>query len=200
MTFPPPIQRLINFFRTLPGVGPKTATRFVMELLKRSEDELRAFGYALVDLKQSARLCSTCFNYSMQNPCEICQNKQRDQSILCIVAKPQDLICIENTQEFNGLYHVLHGVLDPIAGVKPEDLKIKELITRIEKNRSIIKEVILAFNPDIEGETTAIYLSNLLKNYQIKITRLAKGLPAGGDLEYADNITLTAALKGRREI
>lgn len=224
MNYPPSLQRLIDCFRALPGVGPKTAARFVMHLLSRPEDEVRSFGHALVDLKPNTRLCQLCFNFTLQSPCEICRNPQRDQSILCVVAKPQDLLAIENTGDYHGLYHILQGTLNPIEGVTPDQLKIKELLLRIEKavgqinpapfsetlnpvdksrdvqERRGIKEVILAFNPTMDGESTAIYLTKLLQKDVSKITRLARGLPMGGDLEYADEITLSAALKGRREM
>lgn len=200
MNHPPSIQRLIDHFRALPGVGPKTAARFVMHLLKKSEDEIRAFGHALVDLKQSTRTCGFCCNFTLQNPCSICSDTRRDSSVICVVSKPQDLLIIENTGEYHGLYHVLHGALNPIEGITPDQLKIKELLARIENRKGQIKEVILALNPDMEGESTAIYLAKLLQKDAPKITRLARGLPMGGDLEYADEITLTAALKGRREV
>lgn len=200
MNYPPSLQRLIEHFRALPGVGPKTAARFVIYLLKRPEDELRSFGHALVDLKQGTRLCQVCHNFTLQNPCEICSDTRRDSTVICVVAKPQDLLVIEGTSEYRGLYHVLHGTLNPIEGITPEQLKIKELLARIERAQGQIKEIILALNPDMEGESTAIYLSKLLKKDVPKITRLARGLPMGGDLEYADEITLSAALKGRREV
>jgi recombination protein RecR len=200
MQYPPSIQRLIDHFRALPGVGPKTAARFVMHLLKRSEDELRAFGHALVDLKQGTRLCNTCLNFTLQSPCPICSDSKRDPEVICVVAKPQDLLVIEGTGEYTGVYHVLHGTLNPIEGVTPDQLKIKELLGRVEGQKGKIKEVIFAMNPDMEGESTAIYLTKLLQKDVPKITRLARGLPMGSDLEYADEITLTAALKGRREV
>lgn len=198
MNYPPPIQRLIDHFRTLPGVGPKTAARFAMALLQRSEDELRAFGHALVDLKNSTRFCAQCLNLTIQSPCPICANPGRDKNIICVVARPQDLLALESTCEYRGLYHVLHGTLNPIEGVTPAQLRIKELLNRLATQK--ITEIILAFNPDMEGEATAIYLTKMFQNQNIKITRLARGLPMGADLEYADEITLSAALKGRREV
>lgn len=199
MNFSPPITRLIQHFRGLPGVGPRTAMRFVFALLNKSEDELRAFGHALVDFKHSLRTCKVCFNISLQDPCEICINPKRERTLVCIVARPQDIQAIEETREYNGSYHVLGGVLNPIDGVTPEQLKIKELINRLDKEQDI-QEVILALNPDIEGEATALYLAKLLKSRVSKITRLARGLQQGADLEYADEVTLINALKGRREI
>lgn len=200
MNYPPPMQRLIDCFRTLPGVGPKTAARFVMYLLNRPEDELRAFGHSLVDLKQGVRVCRTCFNFTLQNPCEICANTRRDASVICVVAKTQDLQAIESTGDFTGLYHILHGTLNPIEGITPDQLRIKELLQRVAEQRGSIKEIILALNPTMDGESTAIYLTKLLQKDVPKITRLARGLPMGGDVEYADEITLSAALKGRREM
>lgn len=212
MNYPPPLQRLIDHFRTLPGVGPKTAARFAMALLQRTEDELRAFGHALVDLKNSTRFCAQCLNLTVQSPCPICANPGRDKNIICVVARPQDLLALESTGEYRGLYHVLHGTLNPIEGVTPAQLRITELINRIQRSSlkssplagegggEGVREVILAFNQDMEGEATAIYLTKMLQNQVPKITRLARGLPMGGDLEYADEITLSAALKGRKEI
>ncbi|KKU12672.1 MAG: Recombination protein RecR [Parcubacteria group bacterium GW2011_GWC2_45_7] len=199
MNFPPPITRLIQHFRGLPGVGPRTATRFVFALLNKSEDELRAFGHTLVDFKHSIRTCKECFNISLQDPCEICSNQKRERTLLCIVARPQDIQAIEETREYNGLYHVLGGVLNPIDGVTPEQLRIKELLTRLEGEQKF-QEIILALNLDIEGEATALYLAKLLKSRVPKVTRLARGLPQGADLEYADEVTLINALKGRRDI
>lgn len=200
MQFPPPITRLIQHFRGLPGVGPRTATRFVFALLNKSEDELRSFGHALTDLKESIRTCTKCFNISLQNPCQICNNTKRDATTLCIVARPQDIQALEETREYDGIYHVLGGTLNPIEGVTPAELHIKELLTRLDSSSEKIQEVILALNPDLEGEATALYLSKLLKPRVSRVTRLARGLPQGADLEYADEVTLINALKGRREI
>ncbi|MDO8505688.1 MAG: toprim domain-containing protein [bacterium] len=214
MNFPPPIERLMRHFRMLPGVGPRTATRFVFALLTKSEDELRAFGHALVDLKESVRTCGQCFNLSLQNPCAICADQKRDHGLLCILARPQDIQSIEETREYRGLYHVLGGTLNPIEGVTPDQLRIKELLNRIDNPSPSplpageggrrpgegIKEVILAFNPDLEGEATSLYLSKLLKTRVERVTRLARGLQQGADLEYADEVTLINAIKGRREI
>lgn len=208
MNFPPPIERLIKHFRMLPGVGPRTAARFVFALLNKSEDELRAFGHALVDLKESVRTCSTCFNLSLQNPCIICADQKRDHGLLCILARPQDIQAIEETREYHGLYHVLGGTLNPIEGVTPEQLRIKELLNRLDNPSPSplrrpgegIQEIILALNPDLEGETTSLYLSKLLKTRVARVTRLARGLQQGADLEYADEVTLINAIKGRREM
>lgn len=235
MQFPPPITRLIQHFRGLPGVGPRTATRFVFALLNKSEDELRSFGHALTDLKDSVRTCGQCFNISLQNPCTICADQKRDHTILCIVARPQDIQAIEETREYRGLYHVLGGALNPIEGVTPEQLRIKELLNRLDnptpphlpserggndlpisptfqggvrwglhpargQSDEGIHEIILALNPDLEGESTSLYLAKLLKPRVHKLTRLARGLQQGADLEYADEVTLINAIKGRREI
>ena len=232
MNFPPPITRLIQHFRGLPGVGPRTATRFVFALLTKSEDELRAFGHALTDLKDSVRTCGQCFNISLQNPCTICADQKRDHTLLCIVARPQDIQAIEETREYRGLYHVLGGALNPIEGVTPEQLRIKELLNRLD-NQNVrhserrseeslqhdnqgeeisrspgslemtthrIQEILLALNPDLEGESTSLYLAKILKPRVTKLTRLARGLQQGADLEYADEVTLINAIKGRREI
>ncbi len=200
MNFPPPITRLIQHFRTLPGVGPRTATRFVFALLNKNIDELRSFGHALTDLKESIRVCGQCFNISLQNPCPICADQKRDHTTLCIVARPQDIQAIEETREYHGLYHVLGGALNPIEGVTPEQLRIKELLMRLDGATQKPQEVILALNPDLEGESTSLYLAKLLKPRVPKLTRLARGLPQGADLEYADEVTLINAIKGRREI
>ena len=214
MNFPPPITRLIQHFRGLPGVGPRTATRFVFALLNKPDDELRSFGHALTDLKDSIRVCRQCFNISLQNPCTICADQKRDHSLLCIVARPQDIQAIEETREYHGLYHVLGGALNPIEGVTPEQLRIKELLNRLDNPSPSplplgeggrrpgegINEIILALNPDLEGESTSLYLAKLLKPRVHKLTRLARGLQQGADLEYADEVTLINAIKGRREV
>lgn len=200
MQFPPPLTRLIQHFRSLPGVGPRTATRFVFALLNKSEDELRAFGHALVDFKQSIRICKLCFNISLQNPCPICVDQKRDHTLVCVIARPQDIQALEETREYHGLYHVLGGTLNPIEGITPEQLRIKELLTRLDSAQNGVSEIILALNPDLEGEATALYLAKLLKSRVPRVTRLARGLPQGADLEYADEVTLINAIKGRREI
>ncbi len=200
MRFPEPIERLMQYFRMLPGVGPKTATRYALSLLRRSDAELSAFGTAIVGLHQGIFLCGTCFNFSSKNPCEICRDMERDHTMLCVVAKPQDLHAIESTGDYRGLYHVLHGTLSPLEGITPDQLKISHLVERIKNANPKIIEVILGLNPDMEGETTSMYLRKLLQDSIKKITRLARGLPTGGDLEYADELTLSAALQGRKEV
>lgn len=199
MRFPEPIEQLIQYFRLLPGVGPKTATRYALALLKKNNDELERFGIALANVKKNINLCGSCFNFSMKNPCSICTDPKRDRTTICVIAKPQDLYAIENTGDYNGLYHVLHGTLSPLEGITPELLKINHLMKRMHIEGGVT-EVIVALNPDMEGETTAIYLRKLLEPAHIKITRLARGMPTGGDVEYADEMTLMAALAGRREI
>lgn len=199
MPFPNAIQNLINQFSKLPGIGPKTAERFVFYLLKRPREEVAGFISALRTInEQVIRQCPTCQNFMESNYCPICSNPRRDQTVICVVAEPQNVMIIEKTGDFNGLYHILGGVLNPSEGTTPDQLKIKELIERLKKNN--IKEIILALNPDIPGESTSLFLANLLKHHQIKITRLARGLPMGSELEYADEVTLSNALRGRREM
>lgn len=196
--FPQAIQNLIDQFAKLPGIGPKTAERLVFYLLKWSQKEKDDFAKALTDLNYSITHCSVCHNISEKNPCLICADKSRDKTKICVLAESHDLAAIENTSEYKGLYHVLGGVLDPLHGITPQKLKTDELLAKIQENN--LSEIILAFNPDMEGEATMIYLNNLLKPFKIKITRLARGMPVGSDLEYTDEITLTNALKNRREI
>ncbi len=200
--FPPALQNLIEYFSRLPGVGPKTALRFVFYLLKQPKEEVLKFSAALGSVKNNIAVCQVCQNFSEKNPCPICADPRRDHSSICIVAEHQDLPVIENTGEHHGTYHVLGGVLDPLHGVTPDQLKIKELVARIQNGKGKIKEIILALNPDLEGETTMLYLTKLIKSFggPIRITRLARGLPMGSDIEYADEITVSDALKGRKEI
>ena len=195
---PQSIKSLIDQFSQLPGIGPKTAERFVFYLLKKDSVELKKFADNLGQLKDKIKICSVCQNYSEQDPCLICQDKNRDQSIICVVAEPTDLAAIEKTGEFKGVYHILGGALNPLDNITPDKLKINELVGRIKKNRP--KEIILGLNPDIEGETTALYLNKILKTLDIKVTRLAKGLPMGSDLAYADQATLASALNNRKSI
>ncbi|MDD5043248.1 MAG: recombination mediator RecR [Patescibacteria group bacterium] len=198
MRFPKVIQNLIDQFNKLPGIGPKTSERLVFYLLKRPREELKEFAEALEKVSNATTVCSICYNFTETNPCEICSDKKRDKNIICVVAEIFDLLAIENTGEYNGLYHVLGGNLNPIEGITPDELTIKQLLARLSKNG--FREIILALNPDIEGESTTLYLSKILKPYKIKITRLARGLPMGSNLEYADEITISNALKGRMEI
>ncbi len=195
---PQSIKSLIEQFSQLPGIGPKTAERFVFYLLKKNPEEIKKFAEAIGQLKDKIKICSICQNYSEQDPCLICSDKNRDQTIICVVAEPTDLAAIEKTGEFKGVYHILGGVLNPLDNITPDKLKINELVERIKKNRP--KEIILGLNPDIEGETTALYLNKILKTLDVKVTRLAKGLPMGSDLAYADQATLASALNNRRSL
>jgi recombination protein RecR len=182
----------------LPGVGPKTAQRLTFFLLKRPAGEVRELADALTQLKERIVHCSVCFNVTENDPCRICRDPGRDSRALCIVEEPNDLLAIERTGEFRGRYHVLLGALSPLDGIGPEDLKVRELLTRLEAGP--VAEIILATNPSVEGEATAIYLAKLLKPFGVRITRIARGLPVGGDLEYADEVTLSKALEGRKEM
>ncbi|MEK7653122.1 MAG: recombination mediator RecR [Patescibacteria group bacterium] len=199
MPYPSSIQNLINQFAKLPSVGPKTAERLVFYLLKQPESELHQFGEAIENIKGKIKICSRCFNFSENDPCPICADPRRDQKMICLVAKPQDVIALEKTGIYQGVYHVLGGNINPLENIAPENIKINELVGRIKNNG--VTEIILALNPDIEGETTALYLVKLLKQFpNLKITRLARGLPMGADLEYADEVTLENAINGRREV
>lgn len=195
---PPTIKNLLDHFNRLPGVGPKTALRFVFYLLKRPKEELLNFSKAIEAVTNSITACEICHSFSNTKICGICSNPLRNKSLVCIVADEEDKNAIENTKEFKGVYHCLGGVINPLEGITPEQLKIRELIQRVELNKP--QEIILAFNPTIEGEATILYLTNLFKTYNIKTTRLARGLPVGSELEYADEITLTDAIKERKEI
>jgi recombination protein RecR len=196
MLYTKPLARLIEEFQKLPGIGPKSAQRLAFHVLKRSEAEIQGFSEALIDAKEKIGHCSVCFNLSCENPCEICTNSHRDHSVLCTVAEPRDLFALEKTGEFKGLYHILQGLISPLEGVGPQDLKIQELISRLSHNEEI-REVILALPPSVEGDTTSLYMARLLKPTGIKLTRIAFGLPVGGDIEYADALTLTRAMSGR---
>ncbi len=196
--YPEPIAKLIEGFSKLPGIGPKTAQRLAFYTLKMEENDVVEIANALINIKKNLVYCSICQNITVTDPCYICSEKNRDQSIICVVQDPKDVIAIERTREFHGLYHVLNGVMSPMEGIGPEELTIRELIIRL--NDEQIKELILATNPNIEGEATALYISKLVKPTGIKVTRIAHGLPVGGDLEYADEVTLTKALEGRIEL
>ena len=198
MRLPDSIQNLIKEFMKLPTVGPKTAERFVFYLLQQNPEELQKFAQAIAELKEKITICQNCFAVAESNPCEICRDQRRDAKLICVVENTRDMLAMEKIKEYNGYYLVLGGVINSLDGVQPENLKIKELITKI-KNKQI-QEVILAFNSNFEGETTSLYITKQLKPYPVKITRLAKGLPMGSDLEYADDITLANALKYRNEI
>lgn len=193
-----PVSRLIEELGKLPGIGPKSAARLTYYLLRIPEAEARALAEAIIAVKEKTVLCSSCQNITDSNPCALCGSKERDHSIICVVKEPLDILALERTGQYKGLYHVLHGVLSPMDGIGPDDLKIKELLQRLKTGS--VKEVILATNPNLEGEATAMYLQRLLSPCGVRLTRLARGLPVGGDLEYADEITLTHALEGRQEI
>lgn len=188
------MQRAVEELSKLPGIGKKSAQRLVFYLLKLPRDEIVALAKSLVDVKDKASFCSICFNITEKNPCSICTNDHRDRSIICIVEEANDVLAFEKTGEYKGLYHVLGGALSPLDGIGPDDLKIKELLARIKDD---VKEIILANNPNVEGEATALYLSKLIAPLGIKLTRIARGIPVGTDIEYADEITLTRALEGR---
>lgn len=198
MEYTKPLAQLIEFFQKFPGVGPKSAQRMAFHLLKMPLGEVQRFSQILVDAKQNIHYCSVCFNMSASDPCEICSDNRRDKSVICVVAETKDLIAIEKTREYKGLYHVLQGTLSPLDGIGVEDIRIKELLTRVADEN--VAEVILALSPSVEGEATSLYITKLLKPFNIKISRIAFGLPVGSDLEYADEITLAKAIEGRRII
>jgi recombination protein RecR len=187
------VERAIHELSKLPGVGRKSAQRHVFYLIKTSQDEVDALSQALLDLKSKVRHCTVCFNITESDPCNICTNEDRDQTTICVVEEANDVVALERTFEYKGLYHVLGGVLSPLDGIGPDNLRIRELMTRLESTQ----EVIIATNPNTEGEATAIYLSKLIKPFNIKLSRIARGLPVGADLEYADEVTLSRALEGR---
>ena len=196
--YSPSIEKLIESFEKLPSIGNKTAARLTFYILDRPEEEVKEFVDAIINAKKNLKYCSKCFNISDTDPCEICSNPRRDQSIICVVEDVKDVVAMERTHEFNGLYHVLHGSISPMNGVGPDDIKIKELLSRLMDGT--VKELILATNPRVEGEATAMYISKLVKPMGIKVTRIAHGIPVGGDLEYTDEVTLSKALEGRREL
>ncbi len=195
-----PITKLVEAFHRLPGIGPKSAQRLAYHVLRAPEEEARALAEALLDVKQRVILCERCQNLTDQSPCRLCADDARDRTLLCVVEEPLDVLAIERTQGYGGLFHVLHGVISPADGVGPEDLKITELLTRLRDLDTEVSEVIVATNPNLEGEATAMYLARLLRPLEIRVTRLARGLPAGADLEYADDLTLGRALEFRQEV
>ena len=198
MEYTKPLAQLIEFFQKFPGIGPKSAQRMAFHLLKMPLSEVQRFSQVLVEAKENIHYCDICFNMSASNPCEICSDDRRDKSVICVVAETKDLIAIEKTREYKGLYHVLQGTLSPLDGIGVEDIRIKELLTRVTDTN--VNEVILALSPSVEGEATSMYITKLLKPFNIKISRIAFGLPIGSDLEYADEITLAKAIEGRRII
>jgi recombination protein RecR len=193
-----PVSRLIGEFEKLPGIGPKSAARLAYHLLRMPEAEARSLAEAIIAVKEKIVLCSICQNLTDSDPCAICRSEERDKSKLCVVEEPLDILSLERTGQYNGLYHVLHGVISPMEGIGPDDLKIRELLERLKGGE--VEEVILATNPNLEGEATAMYLQKLISPLGIKVTSLARGLPMGSDLEYADEITLGKAIEGRREV
>ena len=196
--YSPSIEKLIEAFEKLPSIGNKTAARLAFYMLDRSEEEVNEFVSSIINAKKNLKYCSKCYNISDTDPCTICSNPKRDESIICVVEDVKDIIAMEKTHEFKGVYHVLHGSISPMNGIGPDDIKLKELLARL--NPEIVKEIILATNPRVEGEATAMYISKLVKPLGIKVTRIAHGIPVGGDLEYTDEVTLTKALEGRREL
>ena len=197
-SYSPSIEKLIESFEKLPSIGHKTAIRLAFHMLDMTDEEITEFTTSITDAKKKLKYCSTCFNISDTDPCPICSNPKRDQSTICVVEDVRDIMAMERTHEYKGVYHVLHGTISPMNGIGPDEIKIKELLNRIRDND--IKEVIIATNPRVEGEATSIYISKLIKAFNIKVTRIAHGIPVGGDLEYTDEVTLTKALEGRREL
>ncbi len=204
MSYTLPLARLIEEFRKLPGIGPKSAQRLAFHVLKRPEGDVRRFAEVLIDARDKVGCCSVCYNLSAQSVCELCQQSERKRELLCVVAEPRDLYALERTGEYRGLYHVLQGLISPLEGIGPEDLKIRELVGRLATPLSpealpvSISEIILALPPSIEGDTTSLYISRLIKPLGVRLTRIAFGLPVGADLEYADSMTITRALQGRQ--
>jgi recombination protein RecR len=198
MLYSPTIAKLIEELEHLPGVGPKTAQRLAFHLLKTSKEEALALAAAIADARDKVKYCSICFNLTDDDPCVICKAQNRDRSVICVVESPRDVVAMERTHEFHGLYHVLQGRISPMEGTGPEDIRVKELLQRLSHDS--VKEVVVATNSTVEGEATAMYLARLLKPYGIMVTRIAHGLPVGGDLEYADEVTLSKALEGRRQM
>ena len=192
-----PITRLIEEFSKLPGVGRKTAQRLAFHIINMNTNDVEALSKAILDAKKEIKYCSICGNFTETDPCPICSNPSRDKSVICVVEQPKDIMTMEKVKEFNGTYHVLHGNLSPMQGRGPQDIKIRELVARMNAD---VKEVIIATNPNVEGEATAMYISRILRPLEVKVTRIASGLPVGGDLEYADEVTLSKALEGRKEI
>ncbi len=193
-----PLEKLIEQFERLPGIGHKTAVRLAFSVLEGSEDDAQAFAQALLDAKQKIRRCRICQNISDSEVCSVCSDPKRDNSIICVVEDSKAVMALERVKEYNGLYHVLHGALSPMDGIGPDALTIRELIARLSDGN--VKEILLATNPNIEGETTAVYLSKLIKPLGIRISRLAYGVPVGGDIDYADEVTLFRAIEGRRDL
>ncbi len=198
MEYSPSIEKLIESFEKLPSIGHKTAQRLAFYMLDLNMEEIKEFTDSIINAKNNLKFCSKCYNISDTDPCNICSNPKRDESIICVVEEVRDVLAMERTHEFNGVYHVLHGSISPMNGVGPDDIRIKELLTRLMDGK--VKEIILATNPRVEGEATSMYISKLVKPLGVKVTRIARGIPIGGDLEYTDEVTLAKALEGRNEI
>jgi recombination protein RecR len=194
-----PVARLIDEFSRLPGIGPKTASRLAFYLLRAPEEQAQSLADALRELRERITFCSICFNITESDPCAVCSDEGRDRSVICVVEEPLDVIAIERTRDYHGLYHVLHGTIAPVEGIGPDELRIAELSSRLDAMPPV-REVIIATNPNMEGEATAMYIARQLEGRDIRVTRLARGLPVGGDLEYADEVTLSRALAGRQMI
>ncbi len=195
---PRSVQRLIDEFARLPGIGPKSASRLTFYLLRATDNQALDLSSALHELKERTRLCSVCFNITEDDPCPICDDDARDAGLLCVVEEPLDVLAIERSRAYSGRYHVLHGAISPVEGIGPEDLRAAELVTRVAAGG--FREIILATNPTLEGESTALYLQRRLVDHKVRLTRLARGLPVGGDLEYTDEITLGRAFEGRQDV
>ncbi|MEE0514160.1 MAG: recombination mediator RecR [Emergencia sp.] len=196
--YPKPLGKLINELSKLPGIGGKTAQRLAFHILSLDDKEAGALAQAITEAKQTMKYCSVCGNLTDRDPCGICTDQNRRQDVICVVENPRDVMAMERIKEFDGLYHVLHGAISPMDGIGPEDINLKQLIVRLQNSR--VKELILATNPNIEGEATAMYIARLIKPSGIKVSRIANGIPVGGDLEYADEVTLLKAMEGRREL
>ena len=198
MQYIAPLAKLIEHFRTLPGIGTKTAVRLAYHVLDMDARQARALADAIIEAKEKIGFCNTCFDLSDRNPCAICASERRDHKTICVIEQPQDVAAMERMHDYKGVYHVLHGALSPLEGIGPENLRIRELLNRLSGDE--VQEVIMATNPNVEGEATAMYLARLLKPLGVKVTRIAHGLPVGGDLEYADEVTLAKAMENRVEI
>lgn len=198
MEYTKPLAKLIEYFQKLPSIGPKTAQRLALYLLKLPDYEVENFASAMLEAKKTIKYCEVCFNMSQSSPCEICSSTTRNKDLICVVAETKDLMAIERTNEYKGVYHVLGGLISPMDGIGPDDIRVRELLERVHS--ADIKEVILAINPTVEGEATSMYLTKLLKPFGVKVSRIAFGLPLGSELEYADELTLTKAIEGRREL
>ena len=193
-----PMARLVEELAKLPGIGPKTAQRLAFYIISGSRASAEGLAEAIIDVKDKITYCSVCSNLTEEDPCRLCNSAMRDRSMICVVEEPKDVIALERTREFKGLYHVLHGAISPIDGIGPGDIKVKELLERLRDD--VVQEIILATDPNVEGEATAMYLARLIKPLGVKVTRMAHGMPVGGDLEYVDEVTLAKALEGRREM